>query len=358
LNGIARIATGDGDDTVIGSAGNDIFTGGAGTDRLSGRAGNDQFQILAGAGKDVIDGGEGWDTIIAAEKNVTIFWNTFTSIEEISGGGFADVDIAGSDQHDIIDLSGYVLTGIRRISGGAGIDRITGSAGDDTIVGGTNNDILAGGDGNDVFIVASGDGADTFDGGAGSDSLRIAAVNYALRWASVTSVETIDASAVTGATIVGGSGDEAIDLSGTVLKGVSGILAGTGADIVVGSAGADRILGGSGADDLTGGGGADIFAYTNVTDSRTAGGVDRILDFQTGVDLVDLSAIDASAKASGNQAFVWIGNAAFSGVAGQLRAYEENGSIFASGDINGDKLSDFMIEFVAYSGLNASDFVL
>lgn len=138
-----------------------------------------------------------------------------------------------------------------------------------------------------------------------------------------------------------------------------------GDDRLFGDAGADRIGGGLGHDIMTGGGGADIFAFAGLADSqnyalRSDGKKflpDFIADFVSGEDRVDLSAIDANAGTGGNDAFTFIGTAAFSGVAGQLR-YETGGGqacIFA--DVDGDGYADLTIAANAPS-LFATDFIL
>ena len=59
----------------------------------------------------------------------------------------------------------------------------------------------------------------------------------------------------------------------------------------------------------------DLFAFTEI------GGADRIMDFNRGAgDKVNLAAIDAVAGGADN-AFTFIGTGAFTGSAGQLRAY-------------------------------------
>src|SRR5215211_4781612 len=68
---------------------------------------------------------------------------------------------------------------------------------------------------------------------------------------------------------------------------------------------------------------------------------DRIVDFQDGVDAIDLSQIDSNVYASGNQAFNFIGTAAFSGKPGEVRYYHSGSNTYiemqtgASVDIEG-----------------------
>jgi hypothetical protein len=60
----------------------------------------------------------------------------------------------------------------------------------------------------------------------------------------------------------------------------------------------------------------------------------------------------------GNQAFTWIGSAAFSNVAGQLHMTTAAGITVVSGDINGDHVADFQIELQGNVTLTAVDFIL
>jgi uncharacterized protein len=65
------------------------------------------------------------------------------------------------------------------------------------------------------------------------------------------------------------------------------LVAGTsGRDVINGTAGDDVIQGGLGVDVVTGGLGADRFVYNSLRD-----GVDTITDFQSGVDVLDVSAV-------------------------------------------------------------------
>ena len=105
-----------------------------------------------------------------------------------------------------------------------------------------------------------------------------------------------------------------------------------------GGNGNDSLNGGAGNDIMTGGNGADLFAFTEI------GGSDRIMDFNRGAgDKVNLAAIDAVTGGADN-AFSWIGAGAFSGVAGQLRAYSSGGNFFVAGDVDGNGVADFTIQ--------------
>jgi Ca2+-binding RTX toxin-like protein len=119
-----------------------------------------------------------------------------------------------------------------------------------------------------------------------------------------------------------------------------------GRDTLYGGGGDDILIGGAGADLLIGGAGADIFQYNATTDAARATGIlaplnrEIIADFQSGIDRIDLSAVDANTLVAGNQAFTFVGSRAFSRVAGQLRY----ASGILSGDVNGDGVADFEIQ--------------
>jgi Ca2+-binding RTX toxin-like protein len=149
--GALLIDAGSGNDAIIGSAGNDVLDLGAGNDSFDGGFGDDMFLAKSGMGIDSVDGGTGYDTIAAAAANTLIALSSFSSIEEISGGGFGGTRLSGTAGNDVIDLSGTLLTSIDSIEGAAGSDVIVGSAGADRILGGAGMDMLTGGAGADIF---------------------------------------------------------------------------------------------------------------------------------------------------------------------------------------------------------------
>jgi Ca2+-binding RTX toxin-like protein len=135
-------------------------------------------------------------------------------------------------------------------------------------------------------------------------------------------------------------------------------VAGAGNDTLIGGAGNDEFYGRLGADTLTGGEGNDIFFYRSVQDS-TLSARDHILDFDAG-DRIDLSMIDADVNHAGRDAFAFVGDVDFSHTAGELRAFQSNGSWFVEGDVDGDGVADLSIQVTIASAhtLGFSDFVL
>lgn len=237
--------------------------------------------------------------------------------------------------------------------GGDGNDRLIGEEGNDLLLGGLGRDTLVGGMGNDS--ISGGTGADRLDGGDGTDDLRGGAGADTLLGGGGSD------------TLVGGEGSDSLDGgSGTdILSGGLGndsLSGGTGADRLSGGGNADRLTGGAGRDVLTGGTGADRFIFAARSDfaGKTASSADRIIDFsQTQNDRIDLAAIDANSLTAGsNEAFTWIGSAAFSRHAGELRFTQTATTSMILGDSNGDGAADFALVLAKVVPLVAADFIL
>jgi Ca2+-binding RTX toxin-like protein len=139
-----------------------------------------------------------------------------------------------------------------------------------------------------------------------------------------------------------------------------------GNDALFGGVGNDVISGGAGADFLTGGTGADTFTYmTNLGNPRVydstmhASGRDTILDFaRTHGDKIDLRGVDADYFTDGHQSFSFIGRAAYSGTAGELRYGVSGGTTTVSADLTGDGVADIRITLDRAISLVASDFIV
>lgn len=158
----------------------------------------------------------------------------------------------------------------------------------------------------------------------------------------------------------GAGGNDTISGTGghDLLSGFAGadlLDGGIGQDQLNGGAGNDTLIGGAGRDELTGGAGADVFRFLALSDSAVGGNRDRIIDFRRSEsDIIDVSAIDANTRVAGDQAFSFIGTAAFGRVAGQMR--------FSAGllqlDVNGDGRADMDVVVQGLSSMLGADFVL
>ncbi|HEX9965409.1 MAG TPA: Calx-beta domain-containing protein [Allosphingosinicella sp.] len=389
-----------GDDTVDGLAGDDIFYFGG--------------ELTA---SDVIFGGAGTDTIVLqGDYSGGLVLNGFptrgvamlTGIEGISmlAGTNTAFGNPGSNRYDyvITTRDDNVAAGIQFFVNGGNLladEDLTfdGSAETDgrfVVYGGMGKDDLTGGAGNDIFFFAGGRLAqgDVVDGGAGYDGLFLRGnmtvdftqAGYA---GALTGLENVTLSSASDERYARGGGTEfdysitwdndllgagkAMTINGALLQseesmafngsdetdGTFRIFGGSGIDVLTGGSGNDLIVGGLRGDTLTGGAGNDIFRYDFVEDSNSTER-DGIQDFNAG-DLIDLSRIDANTLVGGNQAFTFIGSAAFSGTAGELRFESLGGSVWeVEGDVNGDGVSDFEVILVISppDPITSSDFIL
>jgi len=84
---------------------------------------------------------------------------------------------------------------------------------------------------------------------------------------------------------------------------------------------------------------------------------DVLLDFTSGIDRIDLSAIDAIAGTVADDAFAFIGTTAFSNQAGQLRFEAADGLVHIYGDVDGNGVADLHI-IASGPHVLAADFIL
>ncbi|TXN21514.1 MULTISPECIES: heparin lyase I family protein [Methylobacterium] len=167
-------------------------------------------------------------------------------------------------------------------------------------------------------------------------------------------------------TINDGSGSNVIAgaAGNDTLRGNDGndtLIGGAGNDYLSGGAGDDVLIGGAGADTMYGGAGANRYVFQNVEDAPVTGAMD-VVEFWNGSasgSKIDVSAIDANTLITGRQGFTFVGNAAFSGTAGELRTERSSqaGCLLVTADVNGDRTADMRI-LVGAPSLSAGDFVL
>jgi len=342
-----QILGGWGNDVVSGLGGADSLRGGFGDDTLRGGDGDDFLYVDQGA--DVMDGGAGRDTMVF-NRAMVADWQAGVLDADIGGDSWQNWEaIQGSSGDDRIRTNSWGFA--VELRGGAGNDVLAAGvdgATADTLSGEAGNDQLDGGPGNDVLR-----------GGAGADALVGAAgIDTASYYGGTTGVL---ASLVSGTA----SGGEA---QGDTLSGIENLSGSQGSDSLYGNAGAnvlqgwngnDALIGRTGKDTLTGGAGTDRFQFTTIADSVNGANADRITDFSHAQgDRIDLAAIDARFTVVGNQAFSFIGTAAFTGVAGQLHYWRDAGRTIVSGDVNGNGTADFNIALTGTIALVAGDFVL
>lgn len=298
---------------------------------------------------------------------------SFTGADNVLNRGTLSGDVSLFGQNDLVDNLGGVITGTIRF--GSGDDELIGGDQREKASGGSGADVMDFGGGRDFFIAgndeeASSDNGDDLDGGDGIDTYDARQIGSAV-FVSLTEQRAFGSAIGTDLVVnfenVFGSlvGDTLTgDALRNILRGGAGndILTGlNGDDRLFGDAGVDTITGGSGRDVMTGGTGPDVFDFNATSETAaTDAGRDIITDFTVGSDDIDLSTIDADAILAGNQAFTFIGAAAFSNVAGQLRfaTSASTGVTVVTGDVDGNGTSDFQIALFGNLVLTAADFVL
>ncbi len=156
-------------------------------------------------------------------------------------------------------------------------------------------------------------------------------------------------------TAIAGSGNDTLIANdyGCTLVG------GAGNDTMIGGTGADRLVAGSGIDTMTGGGGADTFVFAAGDVTAASGAHDRITDFVSGVDHIDVSGIDAISTTAAHDAFRFIGTAAFDGTAGELDHYYNSsvGVTVLQCDTTGSRVASFAIDIVGNVAISLSDLI-
>jgi Ca2+-binding RTX toxin-like protein len=363
MDGNDTIFAGGGNNFVNGGAGDDFITGGSGNEMLSGGAGNDT--VLGGAGNDVLFGGTDTQTNEASflSANIGAFTINFNGLDDTAQTYSPNPSTwAGFDP-------ALTNTGADYLDGGDGDDRMYGQDGNDTLKGGTGNDYLdggagndnmAGGTGNDIYIVAAAGDVTIENADGGTDTVR----SY-VNWTLANNVERLELQGsgnlngignTLANTLVGNSGNNVLSGGG----GNDYITGGSGNDTLIGGDGNDTLIGGAGRDILIGGAGNDTFDFNLVSESP-AGAASRDSingGFAHGFDRIDLATIDANTLVAGNQAFSFIGAAAFSGVAGQLRYTNYSGTVIIDADVNGDSTADMQILVAGTNFMSGTDFIL
>ncbi|NWG93198.1 MAG: hypothetical protein HXY21_11950 [Parvularculaceae bacterium] len=382
---------GTGNDTMVGGAGFDVFhvsplLGGSSIDHIADLEGGDR--LLVGSGSQTSREPEFYSTFIGTAA----FSGTVGEIRYSTGGGTTVIEVdadgdALADYTTIIDNGEFALRaaqpwggsleidaayggaptagddgiggsgGADSIDGGAGLDTLRGAAGNDTLIGGADSDLLAGMSGNDSLDGGLGDdtmegsqGIDTIAGGDGNDVLTFnfefdRPVDMVISDTFVSDLASGDQTTISGieqfqmSQRLSGNYDDRFDGSAATFSLL--IFAGAGDDVIIGGAGADTNLeGDSGRDTLTGGLGADTFDYDYFYEIDAVG--DVITDLEVG-DRIDFLSMEVEAPFGEGVPLSFIGSAAFSGVAGEIRCQKASGLTMVELDSDGDMIADGVI---------------
>ncbi|WP_428924716.1 M10 family metallopeptidase C-terminal domain-containing protein [Marinibacterium sp. SX1] len=261
-------------------------------------AGNRIFRtIWDGHGEDTYDLSN-YDTDLAIDLRPGQF-STFSEAQ------LADLDRNSDDPSRIAAgnvanarlYQGDLRSLIENAIGGDGDDKMLGNDGANALIGGRGHDGLFGGFGDDILSGANGN--DTLKGADGND----------------------------------------------VLRGQNG------ADFMVGGAGDDILIGGEGYDRMYGQAGADTFRFWSVDDSLNGTRLDRVQDFTSGDDLIDLARIsDGSLQLS-------IGGGFSEGLAMAITR-ENKGNTAVMVDADGDGQAEMKFFLIGTLDVTENDFLL
>jgi len=124
----------------------------------------------------------------------------------------------------------------------------------------------------------------------------------------------------------------------------------------IGGSGPDILIANQAANHLTGNGEVDVFRWMAGTDAGTGALADTIMDFVRGSDNINLSSVDANSNTGAQEAFHFIGTAAFTSTAGELRYDVTGGNAHIFGDRDGNGVADMEIIVNNVTVLATTDF--
>ena len=276
--------------TLTGNIGNNILNGGIGADTLIGGAGNDTYIVdnILDVVTEALNGGI---DLIQSSVNYTLSNN----VENLTLTGNTAINGTGNILSNTITGN----TANNTLNGGTGADTLIGGTGNDTLNGGAGNDSLVGGTGNDTYLfsITTSLGTDIITEAVvgGQDTIDFTGTTAAIRLnLGITTTQTLVANgskltltaANTMENVIAGAGADRIignDLDNRLVGGA-------GNDALTGGAGNDTLVGGAGNDALIGGTGNDVFSFAgNSAFTLVSQGLDTIQDFTPGNDQISLS---------------------------------------------------------------------
>jgi Ca2+-binding RTX toxin-like protein len=263
-----------------------------------------------------------------------------------TAGVWVDLDYVGTQAWTSGTNAAYSYNSNTQLASVQSVENVTGTAFTDTILGSSADNTY-------LFTGTTAGLIDTFDGRGGIDvidfSLYASAVWVSLGYAGV--------EAWTSGTSVANGANANTQVADIV--GVEGVTGSGFSDTLIGDAGSNRIAGSRGTDTLTGGGGTDTFVFKEASDSDLFG-YDTITDFVGGIglDRIDLSQIDADPSDVADDAFTWLGNGPFGGIAGSLRYATDAGGAWVYGYTDTDNSADLVIRLNNVTAMFSNNFDL
>jgi Ca2+-binding RTX toxin-like protein len=294
------VAAGSGGIALTGNAlANRMVSSTTHADTLTGGAGNDTFAVQHFGDRVIEAAGAGTDRI-DAYANHTL--RAGSSVELIYAMGSAGRSLTGNS------LANQFFSNAARA------------------------DTLTGASGNDVYHLRH-KGDRVIERAGGGTDVIYSSVHYAL--ATAEAVEEVRAATGVGLRLTGNGFSQHLH-------------GGTGRDTLEGGGGQDRLYGGADTQ-------VDRFVFRSLTDSAVGAGRDRLYQFRSGIDDVDLRAIDANITRAGDQAFAFsvAGPKAFA-----LWLVSTSSGVVVRMDATGDARPDSEILISGLTRAVQSDFLL
>jgi Ca2+-binding RTX toxin-like protein len=289
---------------LYGNNGNNTLDGKAGADRMLGGLGDDIY-IVDNLGDTVIENLNQGSDAVSSSVSFTLGAN----IEQLNLIGNQSITGTGNNLNNIINGNPY----------------------SNTLNGMTGADTMTGGNGNDVYIVDN--AGDVVVEGLVAGSGTADRVESSITYTLVANVENLT---LTGAANRNGTGN-----------GLN--------NIIVGNTGNNTLTGDGGLDTLTGNAGLDRFAFAN-----TGLGYDKISDFNTADDLIQVSAagFGGGLVAGGAVVLQSAATPVVVGGGGQFLYDTDSGNLSFDADGNGAGAAVVFARLLNLAAITAADFVV